>query len=375
MEMKKQLFYVYFGISLCCISLFSVQLQAQGCVAVRHMSCAAPGTNNAQLFKQENGHWQVSASYRNFKSFRHFVGDEEQTERIKNNTQVINKSNAIDFGISYLPNLRWTLSVNIPYQINDRSSLYEHYGNSLTANPQQIRFYTGSRGIGDLRFSASYWMIDPAKFKPYNFSIGLGVKLPTGNYKATDNFHKLNKEKQDYTINKPVDQSIQLGDGGVGASIETQAFYQFTNRATGFFSGFYLFNPKSTNGIVRNPESTTTDPIIKEFSVTDQYAARLGVNFGIKKGFSLMAAGRIEGVPSSDLIGDSYGFRRPGYIISAEPGVVYMDRSFTFSASVPVSIYRNRTKSYYDKQDPTGLRHGDAAFADYLVSITAAYRF
>jgi hypothetical protein len=28
---------------------------------------------------------------------------------------------------------------------------------------------------------------------------------------------------------------------------------------------------------------------------------------------------RIEGLPSSDLIGGDRGFRRPGYIISAEP--------------------------------------------------------
>ncbi len=348
---------------------------AQGCVAVRHMSCAIGGLNNTELFKQENGHWQFTSSYRYFKSFRHFVGDVENTDRITNNTNVINLTHAVDLGILYSPNLRWTFGAYLPLQWNDRSSLYEHYGNSLTSNPQQLRFHSGSRGIGDARFNASYWLVDPSKLKPYNFSIGLGIKLPTGNDGVTDQFHRLDKEKKDYTVTLPVDQSIQLGDGGVGFSIESQGYYQFSNRFTWYYNAFYLSNPKSTNGIVRNPTSTTTDPIIKEFSVADQFGGRTGITYNLGHGFSALAGGRIEGIPSSDLIGNDLGFRRPGYIISGEPGVAYMNNKITFIATVPVALYRNRTKSYYDLQDPTGVRHGDAAFADYLISLTASYRF
>ncbi len=346
------------------LSIFFIDntnLQAQGCIAVRHMSCAAPGTSNADLFKQNQGHWQFTSSYRYFKSFRHFVGDVEQEQRVAEHTQVINHSHAVDLGLIYSPSLRWSFGVYLPYQVNDRSSLYEHYGNSITSNPDQLRFHSQSSGIGDLRINASYWLINPGKFKPYNISLGLGVKLPTGDYKATDQFYKLDKEKVQYTITKPVDQSIQLGDGGVGVSLESQAFYQFSNRLTAYFNGFYLSNPRETNSI--------------NFSVADQYAARMGVNVGMAKGFSLMGGGRIEGIPSSDLIGGDKGFRRPGYIISAEPGLAYMNSAFSFVASVPVALYRNRTKSYSDKQDPAGLKHGDAAFADYLISISAAYRF
>ena len=68
----------------------------------------------------------------------------------------------------------------------------------------------------------------------------------------------------------------------------------------------------------------------------------------------------------------SSGFRRPGYVISAEPGVNYRFKSFTAFVTVPVALERNRTKSYSDKlitvADGTDV-HGDAAFADYSINV------
>lgn len=368
----KKLYKAFIILPLCGLSFKSI---SQGCVAVRHMSCAAGGANSSSLFQQKHSKFQLTMGYRYFESFRHFVGDVENKERIENNTQVINNSHSLDVGVIYQPNPRLALAVNLPIQHNDRSSLYEHYGNSLTANPEQKRFHTQSQGIGDARISASYWMINPAKITKFNFTLGGGVKLPTGNYKVTDEFHKLDKEKKDYTLVKPVDQSIQLGDGGVGVSIETQGYAELFSKLTAYFNAFYLSNPRETNGVVRSPESTTVDPLIKEFSVADQFAARVGLNYSLGKGLSVMGGGRVEGVPSSDLIGGDKGFRRPGYIVSVEPGIAYMNAKTSVMVNVPVAVYRNRTKSFYDKQDPTGVRHGDAAFADYLVSVSLARWF
>lgn len=308
--------------------------------------------------------------YRYFRSFRHFKGDVEQKERLEQHTEVINVSHAVDLGISYLATPRLSFSVNLPVQYNDRSSLYEHYGNSVTANPEQKRFHTGSQGIGDMRISANYWLVNPFKLPKANVAMGLGVKLPTGNYAVTDNFHKLDKEKRDYVVNKPVDQSIQLGDGGVGVSLETQGYVQLGKHSTMYFNGFYLFNPRETNGVVRNPESTTIDLVTGSFSVADQFAARVGFSQSVPAipGLALMLGGRVEGVPAYDVFGGSKGFRRPGYIVSVEPGVAYMKGKYSAALTVPVALYRNRIKSYSDRLDPQGLRHGDAAFADYLVS-------
>ncbi|GAB4021689.1 hypothetical protein GCM10028773_31390 [Spirosoma koreense] len=342
------------------------------------MSCAAPaGANSADYFKQRTGHWQLSAGYRFFRSYKHFVGDVEQTQRVAQGTQVINVSHAIDLGLTYLVNNRLSFSVNLPVQYYDRSSLYEHYGNAVSTNPAQKRFHTGSQGIGDLRISGSYWLINPVKLPKANIAAGLGVKLPTGDFRATDQFHRLDKEGKDYTVELPVDQSIQLGDGGVGVSVELQGYAQVTKSLTAYANGFYLFNPRETNGVLRNPLSTTIDPVIGYFSVADQFAARIGLSQALPfiPGLSVMAGGRVEGVPAHDAIGGSNGFRRPGYIVSVEPGLAYMKGRFSAALTVPIAVYRNRIKSYYDLQDPTGQRHGDAAFADYLVSLNVAKWF
>lgn len=368
------------GVGLVALCLTSyTPASAQGCVAVRHMSCAAPsGSNSAEYFKQRAGTFQVSAGYRFFRSYKHFVGAEEQKQRVEQGTQVINVSHTLDLGITYMPSPRWSISVNLPIQSNDRSSLYEHYGNpSAGGDPNANRFHTGSQGIGDLRISGSYWVINPAAIPKANLAIGVGVKLPTGNYRVTDNFHKLDKEKKEYLINKPVDQSIQLGDGGVGASLELQGYAQLTKGLSVYANGSYLFNPRATNGVKRNPEATTIDLVTGEFSVADQFAARVGLSQSLRfiPGLSVMLGGRVEGVPAKDAIGSSVGFRRPGYIVSVEPGLAYMKGHYSAALTVPVAVHRNRIKSYADRLDPLGLKHGDAAFADYLVSFNVSRWF
>ncbi|MCF0042215.1 hypothetical protein [Dyadobacter fanqingshengii] len=368
----KKIFTILFLVCLC-ITQVTNNAFAQGCVAIRGMSHA--GATSADFFKQQNGKFQVNAGYRFFRSYKHFRGDHEEKERVEQGTEVINVAHALDLGLTYQPNMRWSISVTLPVQHNDRSSLYEHYGNPVASNPEQKRFHTSSKGIGDLRISTSYWLRDPLKMPKFNMAIGGGIKLPTGDKAVEGEFHKLDKEGNDYTIVKPVDQSIQLGDGAVGFFLETQGYVSFTPKTALYFNGFYLSNPKEHNGVNRNPQSATIDPIVGYFAAVDQFAARLGVSQALGGGFSVLLGGRAEGVPSDDLIGSSKGYRRPGYVISGEPGVAYIKNKFSASLSVPIALYRNRTKSYADKQDVTGKAHGDAAFADYLISFSVSRWF
>lgn len=110
------------------------------------------------------------------------------------------------------------------------------------------------------------------------------------------------------------------------------------------------------------------------FSVADQYLVRSGVSHAIPKvrGMTVTFGGRIEGVPVRDLIGKSNGFRRPGYAISADPGLMYASGSYVFSCNVPWAIERNRRRSVSDIQNHT---HGDAAFADYALILGFSRRF
>ena len=48
----------------------------------------------------------------------------------------------------------------------------------------------------------------------------------------------------------------------------------------------------------------------------------------------------------------------------------YLSNRFSFNLNVPVAVYRNRVKSTSDKIND---RHGDAAFADYVINATVTY--
>lgn len=359
------------------VSLFFIHTQslAQGCVAIRGgMGCSGTAVGGNSLISLHKGQWQAGVGYRYFESFRHFRGSHEEAERVENNTQVINRSHTADLSLSVGLNNRFSLGLNLPVNFYDRSSLYEHYGNSFESNPQQLRFNTGATGIGDLRLSGTYWLFDPATSLRGNLSLGLGVKAPTGNANVIGEFHKLDANGQDYLQQRPVDQSIQLGDGGWGVNLEAQAFHSIATRMAAYFNAFYLSNPRNVNETLTRGTLENVDPLIAYHSVADQYAVRLGLSYVLLPHSNLVLSlgGRIEGVPARDLLGKDEGFRRPGYAISAEPGIFLTRGNATFALNVPVALYRNRVKSVYDLAND---RHGDAAFADYLVSANVAYRF
>ena len=109
-------------------------------------------------------------------------------------------------------------------------------------------------------------------------------------------------------------------------------------------------------------------------SVSDQYLVRLGFSRPVPhtRRFAYTLSFRDEGVPVRDLIGKSNGFRRPGYAMSVEPGVEYFRGRDTFSFTVPIAVHRNRKRSVSDIADG---RSGDAAFADYVITIGYSHRF
>ncbi|MES2520815.1 MAG: hypothetical protein V4585_22060 [Bacteroidota bacterium] len=358
---------------LFCLVAVKQNIFAQGCVAVRHMSCAAGSGANASSMMRP-GQWQVSMGVRNFDSHRHFVGTEYQEQRLLNDTEVKNHSQGFDIGVTYSLTDRLSVSLNIPIAINVRESKYEHYGNGTTAAPTPY-FSTKSSGLGDMRLGINYWLLDPLKNMDGNVSLGLGIKAPTGNSNVQDGFHKLDKEGKDYLQYRAVDQSIQLGDGGWGVNIEIQGYQKLFTKASLYYNAFYLFNPQNTNNTYNSiSQENVQNPITVKHSIADQFAARAGVGYALipKAGISVSLGGRIEGVPSEDVFGKSEGFRRPGYIISIEPGIAYMNKHNTFALNVPIATTRNRTRSYSD------LKYGgqgDAAFADYLISVTLSHRF
>jgi hypothetical protein len=349
------------------IFALSLNLAAgQGCVAIRGLS-GCSGFTGGSIFLQP-GESQVGLNFRYFKSFRHFRGKEEETQRIEEGTQVINHSYFLDLTLNYAITSRLSANLVLPFVYHTRSSMYEHGGNP--PNGLGERHITSASGLADMRISAGYWIFNPENHHNYNLSVGLGFKIPTGNYRATDLFYNQGPDRNE-DREAVVDQSIQPGDGGFGVSIELQGFYMISENFLINGNFYYLFNPEETNGVLTRNGSS-------EFSVPDQYAIRLGVNYLTPfHGLTVYLGGRDECVPATDLIGGSDGYRRPGYVISIEPGISYSLGRLSAFVSVPIALERNRTQSYLDKKrtEETGVyRHGDAAFADYLINASISWR-
>lgn len=340
-------------------------IMGQGCVAIRGGSaCGSNMGNSLNLVKGESN---IQLGYRHFKSFRHFRGNIEEANRQVEGTEVINKSTFLDFSFSYGISSRLYANATIPVVFHDRSSMYEHGGNP--PNGLGERHETLSNGLSDIRVGVGYWLFDPNKHD-FNYSFGLGVKLPTGKYDYKDTFYNQGRNRNE-NLESVVDQSIQPGDGGTGLTVEFLGYHPLSHRFGLSANLYYLFNFRETNGILtRNGNS--------EFSCPDQYAARIGGYYNLMNGLNFSLGGRFEGVPSADIFGGSAGFRRPGYAMSLEPGIGYFKNNISVFASLPIALYRNRTQSFEDKErtQQTGTyTQGDAAFADYLVNIGISYRF
>src|SRR6476660_3545000 len=165
----KKLFFL-----LIIVSFFYTESIGQGCVAIR----STGGFCTASMNHPKVSPWVVGINNRYFKSYKHFVGTEEQKQRVEEGTEVINHVFSTELGLTRQFNNRWSFAFFAPLISNARSSLYEH--------DSKHRYSTHSFGLGDIRFATYYWLVDPAKMSKANIQVGLGLKLPSGDYKYTD---------------------------------------------------------------------------------------------------------------------------------------------------------------------------------------------
>ena len=296
----------------------------------------------------------MGLGYRYQTSFRHFIGDVEQTQREVLGTQIVNNYHLLDLSISGDLSPRWTVHASLPMLIANRNQLYAPVG-----------FYEVA-GQGDATVGARAWLFRPPTESGGNIAMGISLKMPTGRPGATS----WAIDRTGKPVIATADQSIQAGDGGYGFALDMQAYHRLTFGSSVYFSGTYLFNPRDINGVA----TFRTRPGETVMSVADQYLFRGGFASAVPKlrGFTATLGARMEGVPAFDLIGESNGFRRPGYAISIDPGFMYAKGSYLFSCNVPVALYRNRTKS---KSDYANNTWGDAAFADYALTFSFSKRF
>src|SRR5688572_27098094 len=134
------------------------------------------------------GKWQTAFGYRHFRSFRHFVGSVEQNaenaarglaERDRSATNVINHVHQPSLGVSYGVTDRLSVAADLPYFHALRRS---------PVSGSRPSFATKASGISDATVTGRYWLMDPAGGTGHNVSVGLGIKMPTGNDRAEDDF-------------------------------------------------------------------------------------------------------------------------------------------------------------------------------------------
>ena len=326
---------------------------AQGCVLIRQ---AAPVIGSASSTYLRPGEWQLDVSYRDSTATRHFSLDQEQTQREILGTYVVNTQKQTVFNLSHAINDRMNFSVAVPIVVAT-------WGIPRPLTPPGPRATEHGQGLGDISATGRMWVFDPAKHSSANLSVGLGFKAPTGNQNQYDVYNDNNGLNP---TSKPIDQSIEPGDGGWGAQVELQGFMR-VGRAFVFGSANYLLNPKDVNDA---PSGRSAGLYQRDFnSVPDQYVMRVGLGAPIWKSLGASIAYRVEGVPRYDALGRSDGFRRPGQERYLEPGLTFTTGRSTLQVNIPIGVYR------YRGPDPYTGANGDATFPDYVALASYSYRF
>jgi hypothetical protein len=247
----------------------------------------------------------------------------------------------------------------------------------------------------------NYWIFDPATALNGNLQVGFGIKSNSGSTTKKDNGLFLTPASRHgnmvYDSLVTMDQAIQPGDGGIGFSLELSGFRKIIGGLYGFANGYYLFNPRESNGsfkslpsVVKDGDGNTLATMngYNVYASPDQYFARAGLSFSFlkQKNLTLSAAGRFEGIPAYDALGGQVAYRRPGYVIAFESGLSYRHGNHLLGLFIPYNFVKNRIQSAADIEsqriqneaiaDESEKVHvqGDAAFADYSVNISYTYR-
>src|SRR5215204_7621205 len=148
----------------------------------------------------EGGQWQAAVNYRYLPTGKAYIGDEVWPQWKELGARMWIHS--IDVQATYAFTPRYGATLTMPFVHSERSTVLDHDG---------TRHTTSAGGLGDVRLMGNAWLLNPDKPRDGNMFLGIGVKAPTGDEKATDTFFKSTGPEI-----RPVDQAIQPGDGGWG---------------------------------------------------------------------------------------------------------------------------------------------------------------
>jgi hypothetical protein len=319
---------------------------------VRFTTPSLGGQNGQDVAEHE---WQLGVAYRRLTADNWFVGHDLRPDRAPFGKPVSLNINSLDLTLRYGLSSRVNLALTLPFSRGVQERYY------ADGQPHRV----SAAGVGDASLIGNYWLADPNDAPSKNLALGVGVKAPTGNNNVQDDFFTTTG-----TTRAPVDQSIQLGDGGWGIILQTQAYDRVAGSLFGYFSGSYLVSPR-TKTQVQFPTATGAGSGIF-LSVPDVYSARLGAAYALAPGRGLLVSlgGRVDGITTRDVIGGGDdGFRRPGYSLYADPGMSMAAGRGTLTLSAPVRIGLNF------KPDLTAGHPVGGDLAKYLIFAGYTVRF
>ena len=231
-------------------------------------------------------------------------------------------------------------------------------------------------GLGDMSIVYRSMVRTPRLGQTWNGSWGAGMVVPTGNFHATAVY-------PDYEGNnpasKPVFHSIMPGQGGVGIYAEAQLFKSVNYPVKGttlWAFGNYLSQPRGRTDVSSEPVTlfapdTPGVQHASKNSVADQYLVRWGSFIPIPysqdrrylRGARIFLGGRFSGAPQRDFIASSNGYRQPGQLVAAEPGLTYSLGRYAFTMTTPIYFIQR------SQNDLAQQNIGEAAFLRNLATI------
>ena len=313
------------------------------------------GQGEAQSGDLRAHEWQLAVDYRYLHADHFFIGDKSVTPP------------AVYFGQPLIINIH-SVNVNLTYGLSDRVSLRVTMPISQGSNsrfyPDTARHVAHAGGIGDLGLLGSVWLRNPRTQTKGNLALGAGIKMPTGNHHLADDYFLANGS----VVQHPVDQSIELGDGGWGIILQGQAFRRVGSRGFAYATASYLLSPRNQTDVTRAPAGEPNATV--RISVPDVYTGRVGLLYSVlpQQGVSASLGARIDGIPRHDVIGSSDGFRRPGYIVFVDPGVTLSRGPNAITVNTPVRSIVRLSKTL----TPT-IGAGDLAKVLFFVGYTRRF--
>lgn len=298
--------------------------------------------------------WQVEISYQYSYTNELYIGDKRNDAAGPFGEPPRRRVNQFNLDVAYGLSNRVNLDLAVP--------LSSSRGGNQEGTAQSHKFYEyHTSGLGDISLQGEYWLSDPTKPSRVTGSVGLGILAPTGSDSVSGKFYSASGD-----VNGPIDETIQLGNGGWALLLRAQGTAQLGGPFFAYGSGYYGMSLNARTDVMQGGAYR---------AVPDTYSVRLGAAYQLPalEGFVLSAGGRINGVTVRDVIGGGDLFwRRPGYEAFVEPGLTWTSGANMASVSVPIRAYQKKLDSLLDR---SLNRHIGSDFVPYLLLASFAHRF